>query len=132
MIIKSSETLRNDDFERSRRKMKINRANAEHYNWKEVCDGWHFVARDDFSVIAEKMPPHTAEDMHYHCRARQFFYVLSGQATMRFQDREEVLDKNEGIEIAPGEAHQMRNDSDFETEFLVVSMPKAHGDKIVL
>ena len=111
---------------------KINRDNAEHYNWKEVCDGWHFVAHDDLSVIVEKMPPHTAEDMHYHCRARQFFYILSGRAIMRFQDREEVLNENEGIEIAPGEAHQMRNDSDFETEFLVVSTPRAHGDKTVL
>ena len=65
----------------------ISRETAEHYNWKTVCDGWHFVQRDDLSVIAEKMPPHTAEDMHYHRQARQFFYILSGQATMRFADR---------------------------------------------
>lgn len=111
---------------------KINRANAEHYNWKEICDGWHFVKRNDLSVIAERMPPHSAEDMHYHRKARQFFYILSGRATMRLQAGEETLTANEGIEIAPGEAHQMRNDSDCATEFLVISLPKAHGDKIII
>ena len=111
---------------------KINRGTAEHYNWKETCDGWHFVKHDDFSVIAEKMPPHSSEDMHYHCRAKQFFYVLSGQVVMRFSDRDEVLNMGEGIEVMPREAHQMRNDSDFEAEFLVVSTPKAHGDRIMV
>lgn len=51
---------------------------------------------------------------------------------MRFHDRDEVLNMGEGIEVLPREAHQMRNDSDFETEFLVVSTPKAHGDRIMV
>lgn len=63
---------------------KITRAAAEHYHWKTVCDGWHLLKNDALSVIAEKMPPHTAEDMHHHRRSRQFFYVLSGCALMRF------------------------------------------------
>ena len=109
---------------------KINRAAALRYFWKKVCEGWHLVERDDLSVIAEKMPPRTAEDMHYHQKARQFFYVLSGQAVMRLVDRTVLLNTGDGLEIAPGEAHQMCNQSDDAVEFLVVSMPKAHGDKI--
>ena len=109
---------------------KIDRAAALHYFWKKVCEGWHLVERDDLSVIAEKMPPRTAEDMHYHQKARQFFYVLSGQAAMRFIDRTVPLNTGDGLEISPGEAHQMCNQSDDAVEFLVVSMPKAHGDKI--
>lgn len=109
---------------------KINRAAALHYFWKKVCEGWHLVERDDLSVIAEKMPPRTAEDMHYHQKARQFFYVLSGQATMRLVDRTVLLNTGDGLEISPGEAHQMCNQSDDTVEFLVVSMPKAHGDRI--
>ncbi len=111
---------------------RTNRSTAKHYNWKEVCDGWHFMERDELSIIAEKMPPHMAEDMHYHCKSRQFFYILSGQAQMRFKDRAETLNVGEGIEIDPGEAHQMCNASDNETEFLVISMPKAHGDRVTL
>lgn len=69
---------------------------------------------------------------HYHRQARQFFYILSGQATMRFVDREVILGAGEGVEIEPNEAHQMTNNSDTEIEFLVVSMPKSHGDKIAV
>ena len=111
---------------------KIDRAAALHYFWKKVCEGWHLVERDDLSVIAEKMPPRTAEDMHYHQKARQFFYVLFGQATMHFIDRTVLLNTGDGLEIAPGEAHQMCNQSDDTVEFLVVSMPKAHGDRILV
>ena len=110
----------------------VNRETVQHYFWKEVCDGWHLVQRDDLSVIAEKMPPDMAEDMHYHTVSRQFFYILSGQATMRFADGEVTLDSGSGIEIDPGEAHQMCNRSGGEIEFLVVSMPKSHGDKVIV
>lgn len=108
---------------------KIERQTAEHYQWKDVCDGWYFVNRDDLSVIAEKMPPHTAENMHYHRKSRQFFYLLSGQAAMKFSDHTETFNAGIGIEIEPGEAHQMCNLSEQEIEFIVVSMPKSHGDK---
>lgn len=111
---------------------KTNRAMALHYFWKKVCEGWHLVERDDLSVIAEKMPPRTAEDMHYHQKAQQFFYVLPGQAAMRFIDRTILLNAGDGLEIEPGEAHQMCNQSDSAVEFLVVSTPKARGDKILV
>ena len=88
---------------------KKERQTAAHYSWKDTCDGWHFVKRDDLSVIVERMPPGTAEDRHYHRRARQFFYILSGQAYMRFTDHDEVLEAGTGIEVAPMEAHQMMN-----------------------
>lgn len=109
---------------------KVSRENTLHYTWKEVCDGWHLVQRNDLSVIVERMPPQTAEDMHYHKTSRQFFYLLSGQAVMRFAGREELLNAGEGIEVAPGEAHQMANVSGEDAEFLVVSTPKSHGDRV--
>ncbi len=111
---------------------KVNRENAEHYNWKEVCDGWHFIKSDELSVIAEKMPPHTYEDMHYHRKARQFFYILSGEAEMKLQNGTEKLEAGTGIEIEPMEIHQMTNVSDQPVEFIVVSMPKSHGDREIV
>lgn len=112
--------------------MKINRDSAAHYTWKEVCDGWHLVQGEDLSVIAEKMPPHTWEDNHYHQKSRQFFYLLAGQATMVVDGQALLLQPGDGVEIPPGHAHQMRNDSGEAVEFLVVSAPKSHGDKVVL
>lgn len=110
----------------------VNRENAEHYKWKEVCDGWHLLKTDELSVIAEKMPPHTFEDMHYHRKAKQFFYMLSGEAEMRFQSEIVTLKAGTGIEIDPMEIHQMRNMSDEMIEFIVVSIPKSHGDKEIV
>ena len=107
----------------------INRSSAPHYFWKDVCDGWHLLDREDLSIIAEKMPPGTAEDRHYHKKSRQFFYVLCGQAVMRFDGSEVLLSAGSGIEIDPLEVHQMANPFGEAMEFLVVSMPKSHGDK---
>lgn len=115
------------------RKMRIvDRESAEHYNWKNVCDGWHFLNTDELSIIAEKMPPNTFEDIHFHYKARQFFYVLFGEAEMRFQDKTVRLQAGSGIEIEPMEIHQMANVSCEPVEFMVISTPKAHGDKEIV
>ncbi|RUS45076.1 cupin domain-containing protein [Cohnella sp. AR92] len=110
--------------------MKISKNIAEHYIWGDRCDGWHLVKGADLSVIHERMPPHTAEVKHYHRRAKQFFFVLSGTAVMEINGEEVVLSPREGIEIAPLVPHQMFNKSDEEIEFLVVSQPNSHGDRV--
>jgi mannose-6-phosphate isomerase-like protein (cupin superfamily) len=77
------------------------------------------------------MPPGTAEARHYHAAARQFFFVLSGTATMELEGNLLTLHPQQGIEVPPGMPHQMRNDSDADVEFLVVSQPPSHGDRII-
>jgi mannose-6-phosphate isomerase-like protein (cupin superfamily) len=64
--------------------------NAEPHVWGQICDGWHLLKRDDMSVIQERVPPGGAEVMHYHAQARQFFYILSGEATMVLEDAQVV------------------------------------------
>lgn len=110
--------------------MKISKANGEHYKWGSDCDGWHLVKNSDLSVIHERMPAGTAEVRHYHQKARQFFFVLSGVATMEVDGETIQIAAHEGIEIAPGVPHQMRNDSSGEIEFLVISQPTTRGDRI--
>jgi mannose-6-phosphate isomerase-like protein (cupin superfamily) len=48
------------------------------------------------SVIYERMPPGTEETRHYHERARQFFFVLSGVATMEIAGQTVELHPLEG------------------------------------
>lgn len=107
----------------------VDRESSEHYKWKSICDGWHLLKSDELSIIAEKMPPHTSEDIHFHHRSRQFFYILSGEAEMRLKNETVKLEAGMGIEISPMEIHQMTNNSNEASEFIVVSMPKSHGDK---
>ncbi len=59
--------------------------NAEHYTWGNQCDGWHLLRSGSLSVIQERMPPGTSEQMHYHESAQQVFYILSGTATFEVE-----------------------------------------------
>jgi mannose-6-phosphate isomerase-like protein (cupin superfamily) len=108
----------------------INTGNAEHYSWGDKCDGWHFVKNDGLSVIREKMPPGATEIMHYLEKSRQFFYILSGKASIEVEDKKYILLPSNGIEIPPLIPHRMYNDSDTDVEFIVVSQPKSHGDRV--
>jgi len=112
--------------------MKISKETAQHYIWGEVCDGWHLVHNEALSVIHERMPPGTAEVRHYHVHARQFFFVLSGTAELEMNGEIAQLHAHEGVEVPPGVPHQMKNTSDADVEFLVISHPQTRGDRIHL
>ena len=110
----------------------INRASGEHYIWGDHCDGWHLVKDPELSVIQELMPAGTAEVLHFHQRAQQFFFILSGEAFMEVDGNEIELKTGDGIHIRPGVRHQIRNSSRQPVEFLVVSHPPSHGDRVVV
>lgn len=107
----------------------ISKHNAPHYLWKEVCDGWHLLKSEHLSVIHERMPVGTWEDRHLHRTVRQFFFVLSGEATLELGGTAQRLYPMEGLEVAPGIPHQMRNESKSEVEFLVISSGLAREDR---
>ncbi|WNQ11071.1 cupin domain-containing protein [Paenibacillus aurantius] len=109
--------------------MKTSRQTAEHYIWGETCDGWHLVKQPGMSVIQERMPPGTFEVRHYHGKARQFFYVLNGEAVLELDRTEYTLVGGEGLEVPPGTPHQMKNRSEAEVEFLVISSPSTAEDR---
>ena len=111
---------------------KIGIDNAEHYVWGENCDGWHLVKQEYLSVIKERVPPGCSEVKHFHKKARQFFYILEGQAIIEFDSGEIILNKNEGMEISPGTSHKLHNKANIDLIFLVISQPQSHGDKFLI
>jgi mannose-6-phosphate isomerase-like protein (cupin superfamily) len=129
-----------------------------HYLWGDHCDGWNLVDTADLSVKMERMPGHTAEQEHFHERARQFFFILRGTAvfvltgwepgkvppgedllmmglrptvpgTVLEEGRIEVL-AQQGLEIPPRLRHRIRNESDTDLEFILCSQPSTAGDRI--
>ena len=102
---------------------------ADHYTWGEACDGWHLVRSQDLSIIEERMPPHTAEHRHFHTKADQFFYVLSGEAQMEIEDQMFTLRGRTGIFIEHGRPHRISNQCDQDVTFLVISRPTTRGDR---
>lgn len=110
----------------------INTKNAEHYTWGGNCDGWHLVNLDELSIIQELVPPGAKEVKHYHNKAWQFFFVLSGEATLEIDGETHVLSAKEGIEVPPLTPHQLRNESEQDVIFVVTSKPKSHGDRVLV
>lgn len=105
-------------------------SSAIHYLWGDGCDGWHLLQAGHLSVIQEHIPPGKTELRHYHAQSHQFFYILEGEATMRLAEGEVVLKKGEGLEIPPGVPHQFCNFSAAGVDFLVISAPPAHADRV--
>jgi len=111
--------------------MKITKTNSEAYDWGQKCKGWHLVNTQELSIIQELMPPVTSELNHKHSKSQQFFYILKGQATFIIDGKEYKVDKNQGMHINPNIVHQIKNQSNENLEFLVISQPHSHGDKII-
>jgi len=106
--------------------------NAEHYQWGDSCDGWHLAKSDNLSVIQERVPSGCSEVLHYHEKAEQFFFVLSGTATLEVEGATHQLPTNSGLHVPAGKAHQLRNQKEEDLYFIVVSTPPSHGDRVEL
>jgi len=103
---------------------------APHYRWGVGCDGWHLVQAAGLSVIQERMPPATSEARHRHSVARQFFYVLEGELELELAGVRHRLGPRTGLEVPPTTPHQAVNRSGAEVQFLVISQPPSHGDRL--
>jgi mannose-6-phosphate isomerase-like protein (cupin superfamily) len=101
----------------------------KHYTWGENCDGWNLVDQPELSVKQERMPPHTAEAEHYHSKARQFFFILQGTAIFETAEGRNEVTASQGLEIAPGIKHRIKNESETELVFLLCSQPTTANDR---
>ncbi len=109
----------------------VTRKSAEHYSWGSGFDGWHLLKTSALSVIEERMPPGTSEVRHYHRNANQFFYVLHGKLFIEVDGKEFELNASQGLPVAAGQPHEVRNLSAKDVDFLVISNPSSHGDRVL-
>jgi mannose-6-phosphate isomerase-like protein (cupin superfamily) len=84
------------------------------------------------SVIQEKMPAGTFEQLHFHNNSQQLFFLLSGIAHFEIDGKEYVVKANESLHIPKMTKHRISNKSKDELHFLVISEPKSHGDRVNL
>ena len=109
----------------------ISRTNSQHYSWGENCDGWHLVKTQALSVIQERVPPGASEVRHLHSNAEQFFMVLSGIATIEVDGVVNTVKSMQGVHVAAGLPHQLSNSGEADLEFVVISTPPSHGDRLL-
>ncbi|HVW13216.1 MAG TPA: cupin domain-containing protein [Mucilaginibacter sp.] len=103
-----------------------------HYKWGDDCYGWNFIDTDELSVKQELMPPDTAEQLHYHEKATQIFFILKGRAVFTIDGVESELKAEQGIEIKPGQQHFISNKEQSDLEFILYSYPSTKNDRINL
>lgn len=103
--------------------------NVPRYGWGSGSDGWRLVDEPGLSVIQERVPCGGSEEWHVHDRARQFFFLLSGQLELRHGQQTVVLVAGTGVEVPPGVSHQFANTGDGEATFLVISAPSTRADR---
>jgi mannose-6-phosphate isomerase-like protein (cupin superfamily) len=108
----------------------IDKHEAPHYKWGDNCDGWRLLDSDSLSVIHERMPAGTREKKHYHRKAQQFFFMLSGEAKFYFDEEPVTVKAQQGIHIPAGTKHFISNESGSDIEFLVISEPATKDDRV--
>jgi uncharacterized cupin superfamily protein len=108
----------------------VSNRSSLHYSWGNNCDGWHLLDDDRLSVIEELVPAGESEVRHFHVRAQQFFYVLTGAVILEMDGAIHRLRTGDGLHVAAGVPHQLSNQGTEPARFLVISSPKSHGDRI--
>jgi len=112
--------------------MNITKGNSEKYSWGVHCLGWHLVNSHELSVIQECMPPKTSELRHKHLNSQQFFYILKGEATFDIEGEMALIQAHQGIHVQKNQIHQISNNGNTDLEFLVISQPHSHGDRVII
>lgn len=114
----------------SNNKLVVSRENGNHYIWGNNCHGWHLAATPNLSVIHELVPSGCSEKKHLHQKSEQFFFILSGVATFEMNGEVHTIKARAGIQIPPMIPHCLSNTGTEDLEFIVVSAPPSHGDRM--
>ncbi len=110
----------------------VSKHSAERYVWGGDCVGWHLLKSPGLSVIQERVPPGRGEIRHYHQHAHQFFFILSGCATLEVDGQVLKVAPCQGCSVPPQVPHRLSNEEAADLEFVVVSSPPSHEDRIEL
>jgi mannose-6-phosphate isomerase-like protein (cupin superfamily) len=67
-----------------------------------------------------RLPPKSANTLHKHIRAEEFYFVLEGTGRMRVGDDTLTIPKYGGVLVGPNELRQVFNDTDDEVLWLII------------
>lgn len=70
------------------------------------------------------MPPQSANTLHKHVRAEEFYFVLEGTGRLRVGDESLTVPKHGGVLVGPDQLRQVFNDTDEEVLWLIIGGPE--------
>lgn len=71
-----------------------------------------------------RLPPQSANTLHKHIRAEEFYFVLEGTGRLRVGDKTLSVPQYGGVWVAPQELRQVFNDTDKEVLWLIIGAPE--------
>jgi mannose-6-phosphate isomerase-like protein (cupin superfamily) len=71
-----------------------------------------------------RLPPQSANTLHKHVRAEEFYFVLEGTGRMRVGDDTLTVPKYGAVLVRPEQLRQVFNDTDAEVLWLILGAPE--------
>ncbi len=71
-----------------------------------------------------RMPPRSANTLHKHLRAEEFYFVLEGTGRLRVGEETLTVPKYGGVLVGPDQLRQVFNDTDEEVLWLIIGAPE--------
>jgi mannose-6-phosphate isomerase-like protein (cupin superfamily) len=71
-----------------------------------------------------RLPPNSANTLHKHIRAEEFYFVLEGVGRMRVGDDTLTVPKYGGVLVGPDQLRQVFNDTNAEALWLIEGAPE--------
>ena len=72
-----------------------------------------------------RLPPGSANTLHRHVRAEEFYFVVAGTGRMRVADQTLTIPTHGGALVGPALLRQVFNDTDRDTLWLIIGAPEA-------
>ena len=86
-----------------------------------------FLERTGSEILGARLwrlPPKSANTLHRHPKAEEFYFVVEGTGRMRVGDETITMPKNGGVLVGPELLRQVFNDTDEEVLWLIVGAPE--------
>jgi len=71
-----------------------------------------------------RFPPKSANTLHKHVRAEEFYFVLEGTGRIRVGEETLTVPRHGGVLVGPDALRQVFNDTDTEVLWLIIGAPE--------
>ena len=71
-----------------------------------------------------RLPPKSANTLHKHIRAEEFYFVLEGTGRIRVGDDTLTVPRYGAVHVGPDQLRQVFNDTDAEVLWLILGAPE--------
>jgi mannose-6-phosphate isomerase-like protein (cupin superfamily) len=79
---------------------------------------------ENLSARLWRLPPKSANTLHKHVRAEEFYFVLEGVGRLRVGEETLTVPKYGGVLVGPAHLRQVFNDTEAEVLWLIVGAPE--------